>query len=488
MQGTSIALRDIIRILRKNFRLIGGVIIASAGLALILSLIIPPTYEAETTLRIKQPKGLANSLLADLPLGSPTNTKQQMSTYAEILRSRTVVQEVIDKTQSEKEQTPTYDDMLKRIRTIPVKDTEILEVKVQAGTPEEAQLVANTLVDSFLSRMTVLVRTEQATVRGFIGDRLDEAKESLEKAENTLQAYKQDQQIIDSDNESKALVDKLSAIDKLSADNRVALAAAQAHLAGTTRQLGNEAPGFIADNPVIQQYKTKLADLEVQRVMLVQNYTEENPKVQALDSAIRETRELLNTEIANVVGENAPSANTVHLGILASKLQAEVDVDVYSAQKRTIDTIIAEDEQIVHSIPAKQQGLVKALRDVNVAQELYIMLAKRYEEARISEVMEPTDVQVIDVAIAPEKPIKPRKVLNTVIGAMMGLLMGAGIAFFKEYMYKTVRTEEDVQQYLGLPVLGRIPDFDHQTGAKQMSIWERIRTVMRKNSRQGKEG
>ncbi|MCP6658170.1 hypothetical protein NL521_30000, partial [Klebsiella pneumoniae] len=67
------------------------------------------------------------------------------------------------------------------------------------------------------------------------------------------------------------------------------------------------------------------------------------------------------------------------------------------------------------------------------------MLAKRYEEARISEVMEPTDVQIIDEAIFPDEPIKPKKLLNTVIAAILGIFVGVGLAFLSEYMNKTIR-------------------------------------------------
>jgi len=192
VEETTLDLRDIVKTLKKRSKLIVKVFLAVVIAAAVISFIIPPTYEAETTLRIKQPKGLANSLLGDLPVGNPLGAKFLMSTYAEILKSRTVVQAVIDKTQADKEEPPTYEDMLKRITTQPVMDTEILNVKVQAKSPEEAQLVANTLVETFIDRLTTLVRSEQSTVREFIGGRLEEAKKELERAEAALERYKRE--------------------------------------------------------------------------------------------------------------------------------------------------------------------------------------------------------------------------------------------------------------------------------------------------------
>jgi len=477
-------LRDILKILKKRRRLIFTVFSAFIGIALLINFLLPPTYEAETTLRVKQQsKGLADSLLGGLGSMNPTGTKQVMSTYAEILKSRTVVQSVIDQTQQDKEELPVYEDFVKTITTQPVKDTEILNIKVQAGTPEEAQLIANTLVNNFIDRMIALVRGEQSKVKEFIGDRLQESKKELEIAENELQKFKQSQKITALTEETKVLINKLSAIDKLAADNQIAAETAKAKLSSAQSQLAGQKPGFIAENPVIQQYKLKLAELEVNLVSLTQNYTDKHPQVIATKAAIAETRSKLNAEIAKVVNADAPSANPVHQGLLQAKLESEAEVAVSAAQQQALRKLIAQGEEQISKLPAKEQGLVKVMRDASVSQEIYVMLAKRYEEARISEVMEPTDVQIIDTAIVPEKPIKPKKLLNTVIAAILGLFTGVGLAFALEYLNKTVRTSEDVQHYLDLPVLGSIPAFDSET-QQNISMMDKVKQFFNSNNKQ----
>ena len=478
MDETTLDLKDIIKILKKKRKLISSTFLVFVSLATVISFIIPPTYEGETALRIKQPKGLADSLLGDLPTGNPMGTKQLMSTYAEIIKSRTVVQELIDRTQSGKEEPPKYEDMLKKITTQPVKDTEILDVKVQAGSPEEAQTITNTLVEIFIDRLTSLVRDQQSTVREFIGLRLKESKAELEQAEVALEKYKQAQKVVDPSEEGKALLNKLAAIDKLSADNQVALAASQAKLTSAQQQLGNEKIGAIADNILIQQYKGKLADLEVQLVSLRKNFTDKHPQVVAAQAAVNETQTKLKEELARVASEDAASVNPIHQGLLQAKIQAQAEIAVATAQQQAINQVLAESSKEIVKLPAKEQGLVKVARDASVAQEIYIMLAKRYEEARISEVMEPTDVQVIDKAIAPEDPVKPKKLLNIVIAAILGLFTGTGIAFLTEYINKTVRTADDVKQYLDLPVLGSIPDFNSDSNTGD-TWWTRLAKLIK---------
>ena len=484
MEETSIDLRDIWKTLKKRRRLIITIFLSAILLAGGGSFLIPPTYEAETNLRVKQSKGLADSLLADLPTSVGT-TKQLMSTYAEILKSRTVVESVIEKTQQDKEKTPDYKSMLNRITTQPVKDTEILKVKVKAGSPEEAAEVANALVETFTDRLTELVRAEQSTVRKFIGERLKESKKELEQAENNLQKYKTQQQIVAPDEETKALVDRLANIDKLAAENKIALSTAQAKLSSAQSQLSKEKPGFVADSPLIQQHKGKLAELEVQLVSLTQNYSDKHPQVIAIRAAIEETRKKLNAEIAKVVNNEAASANPIHQGLLTSKLQAEAEIAAAMSQRQALAALSDEGSQELSQLPSKEQGLVRVMRDMTVAQEIYIMLAKRHEEARISEVMQPTDVQVIDVADVPERPVSPKKTLNVIIAAVLGLFIGVGIAFAFEYMNKTVRNAEDVEHYLGLPVLGNIPHFDSRSKRDDNTWWQKVAQLISKTGKKG---
>jgi polysaccharide chain length determinant protein (PEP-CTERM system associated) len=430
-------------------------------LALIISLIMPKVYQAETTLRIKQSKGLGDSLLASMPMGNPMVTKQQMSTYAEIMKSRTVLEAVIRKVYADapEEKKPKYQDLLKRITTTPVRDTEILQIAVEATDPAEAKLIANTLVDTFIDRVTKLVRSEQEMVRKFIGGRLQQAKKELDKAETTLETYKREQKIAAPDEETKALVERMSGILKLAAENQVELSTAQARLENIKLQISREKVGFIAENQLITQFKGKLAEQEVQLAGLLEQYTESYPEVKALRAAIATTRAGLNSEIARVVNAEASSLNPVHQNLLQGKIQTEAELAAGTAQKTAIDLIIDADERTLATLPAKEQGLTRVMREATLTQEIYVMLAKRYEEAKISEVMQPRDVQVIDRAIALDKPIKPKKALNMMIAAFLGLFAGTGLALALEYINKTVNSADDVRDYLNLPILGTIPDF-----------------------------
>ena len=487
MNESTLDIKQIIKTLKKRQGLIGKIFFAFVIVAAVVSMLIPPTYEGELLLRVKQPKGLANSLLGDIAGGSPMATKQLMSTYAEILKSRMVVEKTIadnkiglDKDDKEKTLAK-YQDFANRITTQPVRDTEILRVKVTAPSQTEAMVWTNSLVDNFLARITALVREEQSTVREFVGERLKEARRELDRAESALAQYKMTQKIAAPAEETAAIVNRLSTANQLMAQNEVMVAAAQGKLANAQRQLGSQKPGFLADGPLIQQLKSKLTELELEQAKLLQLYKEKHPRVTAVRAAIAETRQKLNNEVARIVSAESPASNPVHIGVIQARIQAEAELAAGSAQREALQKVMTEGEAELAKLPSKEQGMGRVMRDALVAQEIYSMLAKRYEEARISEVMQPTDAQVVNPAVEPDQRIRPRRTLNVAIAAILGLFCGLGAAFFLEYMNRTIRTADDVKDYLGLPVLGAIPDIEKTgqlravAGGEMAQTWQRIR-------------
>ncbi|MFI5346040.1 MAG: GumC family protein, partial [Elusimicrobiota bacterium] len=67
------------------------------------------------------------------------------------------------------------------------------------------------------------------------------------------------------------------------------------------------------------------------------------------------------------------------------------------------------------------------------------------------------NVRIVDTASVPEHPIKPKKMTNLILGLLAGLAVGVGLAFLIEMLDQSVRTQEDVENKLGLPFLGQIP-------------------------------
>lgn len=460
MKEQAINLQELWQIIdahRKIIAVITAAFVACAGLYLI---IVPPTYQSISLLRVKQQSGLGDSILQNMPAVGADMTKQLMNTDAEILKSRAVVVPVINETEKpdEKGKYPDYDGYVKsHITTIPFKDTEILQVAVTGKSPEQAQSANQLLVDGFLNRLADMSHDEQKATREFLEKRVGSAKQELTDAENKLQEYQVANKIYSPDDQMKGLTDKLSMIDKAKADNRLDMETAKAALSSINGQLSS-AGQSIADSPAIEQYKIQLAQLEAQKAGYTGKYTNEHPKVQEINNQINEVRSSLNQEIANVVSQTAPSSSIVQQGLLADKFKNEAAIAVADSKDKALAAIDAEDNAAIAALPVKEQGFIQVKRDVDVAQEIYIMLAKRLEEAKVAEVMVPHEVQVVDTATLPDKPIKPRKALTIALSLILGLFAGTGFVVVRSIMYRMIRTAADVEQELNLPVLGMVYD------------------------------
>ena len=461
MQDQEIDLKELWQIIDDNKKTIAKVTAGFLAVAAAYLIVVPPTYQSTSLLRIKQDKGLSSSILSALPTGSDQMIKQEMNTDAEILKSRNVVIPVIKQTEELKDgKYPDYEGYVKgRITTNPYKDTQILEVDVTGRTPEKAQEANSLLVKGFLNRLTELSHAESQATRKFLEQRVVSSKTELAGAEDRLKAYQVAHKIYSTTDQMKGLADQLTELDKVKAQNQLDLETAQAALGSIKGQLSDAGAG-IADSPAIQQYKTQLAQLEATKASYTGKYTDEHPKMQEINQQIAQTRQSLNDEISKIVAQQAPSSSTVQQKLLSDKFSSEAAIAVAQSKNAAIAALEKKNDAEIAKLPEDQQGYIRVKRDADVAQEIYVMLAKRLEEAKVAEVMVPNEVQVIDEATLPEKPIKPRKLLTLAIAAILGILAGSGYTVAKALMYRKIRSSEDVEQYLQLPVLGSIPDAD----------------------------
>lgn len=473
-----IDLLELWQVLNNNKRKIAYITGGFIAIACAYLIIVPPTYQSTSLLRIKQDKGLSDSILSQMPLGNTQMTQQKMNTNAEILKSRNVVIPVIKATEELKDgKYPDYDGYVKsHITTKPFKDTEILQLDVTGGTPEKAREANQLLVQGFLARLADLSHEESGNTRKFLENRVVSAKAELGQAEDKLKAYQVAHKIYSTDDQMKGLADQISTLDKAKAQNRLDLETAQAALSSINGQLAG-AGAAIADSPAIQQYKAQLVQLETIKASYTGKYTNEHPKMKEVNQQIAETKASLDKEIAAIIAQQAPSSNTVQQKLLADKFANEAAIAVANGKNGAIASLEAKNDELISKLPESSQGYIRVKRDADVAQEIFVMLSKRLEEAKVAEVMVPNEVQVIDEATLPEHPIKPRKAMTLALAAILGLLAGSGFVLARELLDRKIRTSTDVEEQLGLPVLGVIPATENEKKEddEPSDFWSKIK-------------
>ena len=183
-------------------------------------------------------------------------------------------------------------------------------------------------------------------------------------------------------------------------------------------------------------YKTlddRLVKLLLERDTLLITYTDEFPQVRAIKGQIHENIESMKS----------------HLRSQQRNLTS--NMKIYRQQ-------LAEMNDKFKRLPEKALELTRLDRDVTIGKEVYTLLEKRYQEALIAEAEKLEEVKIVKPAIEPSDPINPPKIgTNTVLGTVLGLILGVVFAFLIETFDTSIGAIEEVEDFLGVHVLGVIP-------------------------------
>ncbi len=294
-------------------------------------------------------------------------------------------------------------------------------------TPEEAQQISSGVVSNFQQLLTKMNQSEQSLMVKFLNDRIAVAKKDMEQSEQNLEKFRQQEKIYIPDEQAKAAIKKLTEFDQKIAQFQVQNDTNQAKLQGVNEQLNKQNVAIarynIADNPGIQEIRSTIIQKQIALIEMQQRYTDKHPNVVLLQKELEELNGKLSQEVNNSIQSGANTLNPVHAGLLKEKVQTETELLVGQAALGTMKSIQTENEKEISKLSAGSITYIGLERQVRIAQEVYGVLVKNYEQTRIQEAMESMDIQIVDEAELPKRPSAPRKMLITAIGGVLGVML-----------------------------------------------------------------
>jgi len=465
MDEQEISLQELWQTIVRHARLIVGITVVAMVAAFVASSFMTPIYEAETTFLINS---AASSF--SLPISVPTEllggfggSSNQAMNYVEIIKSRTSLEKTLARLGLEPGiNAPTMKELSDTISVQSVAKTDAVRLKVQLADRELARDLANELIEVLIEQNRNMNQSASRTAREFLATQVEDSSLKLLQAEERLLSVKSGQKIVAPTAETEALLKRLVELGLQQATIEVTVEQMRAGASKVREQLAGMAETIISsetivEDPIVRDYRTRLASLELALASAREKYTEKHSEVQRLASEIEEIKANLASAVANVVGSQVSTPNPMREELLIGVIEAEAAMTAARAQQEAMGELIAREEAKLDELPEKELSLARVMREFELAQQIYIMLRTKYEEVRLAEQMQVSDVFLLDVAITPEKPVKPRKVLNTAIAMVLGVFVGVGTAFIAEFSDPSFKTVEEVERSLGLPILGTVP-------------------------------
>lgn len=439
----TIDLRKLFSVMGEQKKIIIPIIVLCTVVAIVIAFVLPKSYQSNTLVRIKSSGGSNLSGYAAMAAGFGIDiggaSSASPENYIELMKSREVLEPIIeqvDMPEEDKEKLTTENFIKKYLEITNTKKTDLINITAYGKTPEEAQMISQSVADNFLTLMTKLNKEGNSSTINFLNDRMAIAKEEMETAENKLQAYQQEKGIYSPDDQAKALIDRLSAYDTNIAQLEAQEQANSAKLQDVTGQLEQQNSSLleynISDNDAIMNLRTAIVNKQVELVGLEQRYTEEHPDVIQAKQELAELKKSLDREIQSAVNSKSATLTPVQGNLLMEKVQTETAKAVTSASLDALKAKQQEAEGNISTLSADSVEYMRLLRDKNITSEVYTNLVKAYENTRIQEAQESMDIQIIDAANLPREdmPAKPNKKIIAAIGFILGIMISFGYTLY----------------------------------------------------------
>lgn len=155
--------------------------------------------------------------------------------------------------------------------------------------------------------------------------------------------------------------------------------------------------------------------------------------------------------------EEILSVDPVHQDLSVELARVETQLESLKARSDSLRSVIQEKKREIGQMPQKEAELARLELNTNLNEETHKLLSKENEELRIAAAKKAPDVRVIYDAVPPIYPVRPIKLYHAVLAGILSLITGVGIALLGEHMNQTIRSIEEAEQGLGLPVLMTVP-------------------------------
>ncbi|MBM3236860.1 polysaccharide biosynthesis tyrosine autokinase [Candidatus Poribacteria bacterium] len=475
-----IHLRDYFYVIlvRKWFVLLGFMAVLFATIYYIVT--TTPIYEAKVDLLYEKYKSTP-ILLQGLEV-SMNPSSLQLEAQKRILVSPEIVQEVAIRFNAlDPDYNLTMEDITENLDiSSPPKADNVLELSATTDSPQKAAALANIAADIYIKKLEDRKNADLDRAITFLEQQKEALDKMLQKDEEDLNQFREREGILfpstkgsstaDTASLSYSLLSQLGQLQQDVLDVQMQRDLANIELTTVQELIAEKKEKMDADTQAalltggglaqIEELQSKIIDMQLELEVMKEEKEEKHPDVILLEQKIKSAEARLDVEFSTLIKkQDLGSLNLISewQNLIKQSVDSTVKIKSLDEKEKLLQGRVDQFKTSHPELVDKEIELMRLGRQKRIHEETYSLLMGKYEETRLLRQMQTSDLTIITKAKEPKSPIKPKKKLTLALGAVLGLMLGLGAAFFIEYMDDSLRRKEDIERLLKVPVIGMVP-------------------------------
>jgi len=446
-------IREYIHQIWKRRKIVGIFFLSVVILTALMTLRQPKIYRAVTVIEIGSESpdvGLFQDVVNMTPYYGWWSALKYYETQFAIIQSRSLLkkaaQNAIDQGIIRNRSVDSLTAHLQaNLRIGSDEKSRLANIYFEDTDPGRAQKLANVIAKTYVDENLTQKLSGISDAVAWLNDRLVEIRIEKKEQERELQKYMEEHKIVSTEDRQHstranlvALTNTLNKLKSRRIENEAKYQKLR-QLVRSTKIVGDLLGGVTSE--LLIKLKVDLAVLRANKTRMAQRYKEKHPDMVRVNVEIEGVELAIQQEVQNEVSR----FKTKYLLV-----RAEEKSIAAALEQQKLETVRFDDLN-------RRLADIKVITDTN--QKIFESLQKKIKEADLSALVRSNNIRIVDEALRPGSPIRPDLKTNLILAIIVGLLGGIGLALVLEYVDDTFKTQEDVERYLQVPLLGLIPRY-----------------------------
>jgi capsular exopolysaccharide synthesis family protein len=343
------------------------------------------------------------------------------------------------------------------------RGTRLVDITVEHPVPRTAAALANSIYKEFISSSYEQYVQTSLGANQFLLEEAEKLKKKLRASEQALNDYREKAKTVSIDDKLDTAVQGLKDL-KMKAVEAKSLRIRLENDWEQVKRMNNDVTALlgiqsVANDAAVQSVRVQLSKEDSEFATLRQRYLPKHPKYMQALSRLAEWRTALTNAIAAIPSRIEAAYNSAR------------------SSEQSLESALKEAEEKALSANKQSIELGVLQREADTDRVLYDAVLKRLKEAQVTKELQSDKLRLVQPAIVPVVPVKPQKVKIMAAAVLVGLMGGVMLALLLNQIDSSIKTIDQAEEYLGLPVLTAIPQITSFVGKRGLVVVDDAKSI-----------